>query len=204
MEHAWCAARCEECHHLVCGECFADYSVPGEGEEEAEERRLCATCAEELGTERLETEEDGELEPEEEDEVDEVEGGDDVDEDDRGEDDEDEDPDEEDSDETQEDDAGEEPAAEDDPADARQRTGDAGADGHRSTASGREPSAWEILGVAPGAPLAEVRKAYLTLIAQYHPDKVAQLGPKLQALALEETRRLNQAFDALRGRGSRA
>ncbi|MFL5345560.1 MAG: DnaJ family molecular chaperone [Hyalangium sp.] len=61
-------------------------------------------------------------------------------------------------------------------------------------------SPWEVLGVAPGAPLSEVKRAYLALITQYHPDKVAQLGPKLQALAAEETRRLNQAWSELRQR----
>ncbi len=60
---------------------------------------------------------------------------------------------------------------------------------------------WEVLGVAPGTPLPEVKRAYLALITQYHPDKVAQLGPKLQALAAEETRRLNQAWSELRQRG---
>lgn len=59
-------------------------------------------------------------------------------------------------------------------------------------------SPWEVLGVAPGTPLAEVKRAYLQLITQYHPDKVAQLGPKLQALAAEETRRLNHAWSELR------
>jgi DnaJ-domain-containing protein 1 len=59
-----------------------------------------------------------------------------------------------------------------------------------------------VLGVAPGTPLTEVKRAYLALITQYHPDKVAQLGPKLQALAAEETRRLNQAWSELRQRAS--
>lgn len=65
-------------------------------------------------------------------------------------------------------------------------------------------SPWEVLGVAPGTPLAEVKRAYHALVAQYHPDKVAALGPKLQALALEETRRLNEAFAELRERAQRA
>jgi DnaJ-domain-containing protein 1 len=60
------------------------------------------------------------------------------------------------------------------------------------------PSPWEVLGVMPGAPLAEVKRAYLALVAQYHPDKVAQLGPKLQALAQEETRRIIEAWEQLR------
>jgi DnaJ-domain-containing protein 1 len=61
-------------------------------------------------------------------------------------------------------------------------------------------SPWEVLGVAPGTPLSEVKRVYLALITQYHPDKVAQLGPKLQALATEETRRLNEAWSELRRR----
>lgn len=79
--------------------------------------------------------------------------------------------------------------------------GDAGpsAGGAAGEAHGRPPATpWEVLGVAPGTPLAEVRRAYLGLVAQYHPDKVAQLGPKLQAVALEETRRLNAAWEQLR------
>jgi hypothetical protein len=63
-------------------------------------------------------------------------------------------------------------------------------------------SPWQVLGVAPGTPLSEVKRAYLALITQYHPDKVAQLGPKLQALAAEETRRLNQAWSELRQRAN--
>ena len=52
------------------------------------------------------------------------------------------------------------------------------------------------------APLPEVKRAYLALVTQYHPDKVAQLGPKLQALATEETRRLNHAWNELRQRAA--
>lgn len=62
------------------------------------------------------------------------------------------------------------------------------------------PSPWEVLGVKPQTPLPEVRKAYLALVAQYHPDKVALLGPKLQALAQEETRRIIEAWEQVRQR----
>jgi hypothetical protein len=60
------------------------------------------------------------------------------------------------------------------------------------------PSPWEVLGVSPETPLPEVKRAYLALVAQYHPDKVAQLGPKLQALAQEETRRIIEAWERVR------
>lgn len=62
------------------------------------------------------------------------------------------------------------------------------------------PSPWEVLGVAPHTPLPEVKRAYLALVAQYHPDKVALLGPKLQAVAQEETRRLIEAWEQVRQR----
>ncbi len=47
---------------------------------------------------------------------------------------------------------------------------------------------------------AGVRRAYLRLIAAYHPDKVAGLGAKLQALAEEETKRINEAYAFFRRR----
>lgn len=39
-----------------------------------------------------------------------------------------------------------------------------------------------------------VRAAYRRLIAAYHPDRVATLGVKLQRLAEEETKRINEAY----------
>jgi DnaJ-domain-containing protein 1 len=75
------------------------------------------------------------------------------------------------------------------------------AETRRQPAAPREappPSPWEVLGVSPQTPLPEVRRAYLALVAQYHPDKVAQLGPKLQALAQEETRRIIEAWERVR------
>ncbi|MBZ4416465.1 J domain-containing protein [Myxococcus sp. RHST-1-4] len=71
----------------------------------------------------------------------------------------------------------------------------------REPAASREPpppSPWEVLGVSRDTPLPEVKRAYLALVAQYHPDKVAQLGPKLQALAQEETRRIIEAWEQVR------
>ena len=63
-----------------------------------------------------------------------------------------------------------------------------------ATTSTTAPSPWEVLGVAPNTPLPDVRRAYLALVAQYHPDNVAQLGAKLQALAQDETRRIIEAW----------
>jgi len=55
--------------------------------------------------------------------------------------------------------------------------------------------AWNVvLGVAPDAAPDEIKAAYHTAMKSYHPDKVAGLGSKLQALAEEETKRLNEAY----------
>jgi DnaJ-domain-containing protein 1 len=53
---------------------------------------------------------------------------------------------------------------------------------------------YDVLGVLPSAPESEIRKAYIALIKQYHPDKVASLGKELQDLAQRKTQILNQAF----------
>jgi len=131
LEEAECAARCEHCGRMVCGECFGDYTLPKAGGPGVCELLLCSTCGEELGAS---------------------------------------------------------PVSEDEPPAARDVP--------------PPSSPWEVLGVAPGTPLSEVKRVYLALITQYHPDKVAQLGPKLQALATEETRRLNEAWSELRRRAS--
>lgn len=63
--------------------------------------------------------------------------------------------------------------------------------------SGRVRSPWEVLGIAPSTSLGEARAAYFRLIAQYHPDKVAALGPELRALAEERTREINRAWECV-------
>ena len=45
-----------------------------------------------------------------------------------------------------------------------------------------------------------LRAAYRLLIAAYHPDRVATLGVKLQKLAEEETKRINEAYSFFRRR----
>jgi DnaJ-domain-containing protein 1 len=35
---------------------------------------------------------------------------------------------------------------------------------------------------------------------QYHPDRVATLGPELQAMAEEKAKQINCAYETLRGR----
>lgn len=64
----------------------------------------------------------------------------------------------------------------------------------------RARSAYEVLGVPPGSDTATVRAAYIKLVKQYHPDKVAHLAPEFRALAEERTKEINAAYGKLSGR----
>ena len=55
-----------------------------------------------------------------------------------------------------------------------------------------------FLGLSGKVTKAEVRKKYLELVAQYHPDKVAHLGDRLREVAEEEMKKINHAYDFLR------
>ena len=67
------------------------------------------------------------------------------------------------------------------------------------------PSWDEILNVSPHASVDEIRRAYKTLISQYHPDKVAALGDELRNLAEHKSKEITQAYrQALRIRGADA
>ena len=46
----------------------------------------------------------------------------------------------------------------------------------------------------------DVKKRWRELTAQYHPDKVAHLGPKLREVAEKEMKEINQAYDCLRAK----
>ena len=63
--------------------------------------------------------------------------------------------------------------------------------------STRPPSPYEILGLKPGAAIEEVHSAYRKAAQAYHPDKVAHLGPELQALAREKFIEIQTAYETL-------
>jgi hypothetical protein len=65
-----------------------------------------------------------------------------------------------------------------------------------SAASPQTP--WEVLGVPRTASPENIQEAYRGLMRQYHPDRVAHLGPELRALAEEMTKKINCAYDSLR------
>jgi len=58
-----------------------------------------------------------------------------------------------------------------------------------------EPDPYVILGVARTASEAEIRAAYLELVAQYHPDR--HQGNPLEGLAAEKMAGINRAYEIL-------
>ena len=60
-----------------------------------------------------------------------------------------------------------------------------------------------MLGLAEGASLEEVKAAYKTLAKQYHPDRVASLGPEFRELAEQRMKDINAAYAELTGAGVR-
>ena len=54
---------------------------------------------------------------------------------------------------------------------------------------------YETLGVGPFATAQEVAEAYRRRIREYHPDKVAQMGPEIRAVADAMSKRINRAYE---------
>jgi curved DNA-binding protein CbpA len=57
---------------------------------------------------------------------------------------------------------------------------------------------YDTLEVIPTASAETIHAAYRSLISRYHPDKVAGIGPELQAVANARTKEINHAYDMLR------
>lgn len=60
---------------------------------------------------------------------------------------------------------------------------------------------FETLGIGKNSSPDDIKKAYRRQMMAYHPDKVSTLGPKLQKLAEEESKRINQAMEMLEKNG---
>lgn len=56
---------------------------------------------------------------------------------------------------------------------------------------------YRILEVDRNATPVDIKKAYRKLAAQYHPDKLGSVGPRLRKMASDEMSRLNMARDIL-------
>jgi len=54
-----------------------------------------------------------------------------------------------------------------------------------------------VLNISEGATPEEIQTAYRACMKQYHPDKVAALGPDLQELAKRRTQQINWAYEVL-------
>ena len=61
-----------------------------------------------------------------------------------------------------------------------------------------------ILGVPASASREEIKEAYRQRMREYHPDKVAHLGPDLRNLAESKAKEINEAYEALSHRWSGA
>lgn len=59
-------------------------------------------------------------------------------------------------------------------------------------------SAYEILGVERNASPRELRRAYLKLAMENHPDRVARLGPDMVAAANARMKEINRAYEELK------
>jgi DnaJ-domain-containing protein 1 len=60
-----------------------------------------------------------------------------------------------------------------------------------------EEDPYKILDVQHGASKQEIKAAYKSLAAQYHPDKVQHLGKEFQELAHKKFVAIQQAYDTL-------
>jgi len=75
-----------------------------------------------------------------------------------------------------------------------------GARGERVSPRQALREAYEVLGVAPGASDAEVKKAYRRLMNQHHPDKLVSKGlpEEMIKLATEKTQEIKQAYETIK------
>lgn len=55
-----------------------------------------------------------------------------------------------------------------------------------------------VLGLKGEVTPSKIRRIYRDLVAQYHPDKVHHLGPKLRTVAEQEMKAINEAYDFFR------
>ena len=70
--------------------------------------------------------------------------------------------------------------------------------GQAADRSSRTKSPYEVLGIKAGASRSEITAKYREMVRQYHPDKVANLGPELRELAEQRMKEINAAYDYLK------
>ena len=67
-----------------------------------------------------------------------------------------------------------------------------------------EPDPWDVLGVAPGTPMPEVRAAWRQLVRDSHPDRMLARGVPEEAVKLAEKRlvAINRAWEEISGKAA--
>jgi len=58
--------------------------------------------------------------------------------------------------------------------------------------------ACSILGIQQSAAVDDIKSAFKKRVMEYHPDRVATLGPELKALAEKKTQQINEAYSIIR------
>jgi DnaJ like chaperone protein len=76
--------------------------------------------------------------------------------------------------------------------------------GKRRETATQEEDYYRILGLEPGADFIRIKAAYRQLSQQYHPDKVSHLGEEFRQVAEEKMKEINQAYNHLKKKFSRA
>ena len=59
-------------------------------------------------------------------------------------------------------------------------------------------TAEEILGLKPGYSKADLKKAYMQKVREWHPDHLKEKAPELMKIAEEELKKINDAYDKLK------
>jgi len=73
---------------------------------------------------------------------------------------------------------------------------------HEAELNGKELEKYyrDVLGVSEAAGEAEIKAAYRSQLAKYHPDKVTHLGGEFSELASSRTKDIIQAYDHLKNK----
>lgn len=66
---------------------------------------------------------------------------------------------------------------------------------NNDSAKAAGPPYWKVLGVDEHAQLSTIKKAYVQRLKEYHPDRVADMGPEIKKLAEQKTFEILNAFN---------